>query len=196
MAAAAGIAGAYATSRSDVSDSLPGAAVAIALVPPLVVTGTMWQAGEWEAGNGSLLLFATNAVAILVLGGLTFVATGTAPLRRVADSQQRMRSSLGAVGVLGVLVMGGLALNGAEITASGFERSTAEQAVDDWVGDDTDLLVDTVVVDEDLVTVVVTGPPTTLDADGLAASLADRLGREITLDLRQQLQEHTVVDSG
>ncbi len=73
-----------------------------------------------------------------------------------------------------VLGIAGLALIGAEITASGFERSTAEQAVDDWFGDDTDLL----------------------DADGLAGSLADRPGREITLDLRQQLQEHTVVDSG
>jgi uncharacterized hydrophobic protein (TIGR00271 family) len=39
IAVAAGAAGAYALSRRDVSDSLPGVAVAIALVPPLTVVG-------------------------------------------------------------------------------------------------------------------------------------------------------------
>ncbi len=39
VAIAAGAAGAFAYSRDDVADSLPGVAIAIALVPPLSVVG-------------------------------------------------------------------------------------------------------------------------------------------------------------
>ena len=39
VALAAGLAGSYATARPDVSSSLPGVAIAVALVPPLAVVG-------------------------------------------------------------------------------------------------------------------------------------------------------------
>ncbi|MCP4225556.1 MAG: DUF389 domain-containing protein, partial [Actinomycetia bacterium] len=80
IALAAGAAGAYALSRPDVSDSLPGVAISIALVPPLSVVGISYAQGDWSSGHGALLLFATNMLAILVMGGLTFVATGVTPV--------------------------------------------------------------------------------------------------------------------
>ena len=96
-AVAAGGAGAYGLSRPDVSDSLPGVAIAISLVPPLSVVGIAYSQADWSAGNGALLLFTTNMLAILIVGGLTFIVTGVTPIARVTENQHRVRTSLAAV---------------------------------------------------------------------------------------------------
>jgi len=93
-AVAAGAAGAYGLSRPDVSDSLPGVAIAISLVPPLSVVGIAYSQSDWEAGSGALLLFATNMVAILIVGGITFVFTGVTPLARITENQHRVRTAV------------------------------------------------------------------------------------------------------
>jgi len=48
-ALAAGAAGAFALSREDIADSLPGVAIAVSLVPPLCVVGIGLAEGEWAA---------------------------------------------------------------------------------------------------------------------------------------------------
>lgn len=72
-ALATGVAGAFALSRRDVSDTLPGVAIAVSLVPPLANVGILLAFGEATLAKGSLLLFLTNYVAILITGALVFV---------------------------------------------------------------------------------------------------------------------------
>jgi len=132
IAVAAGAAGAYALSRRDVSDSLPGVAVAIALVPPLSVVGLTWQQGDWSAGNGALLLFLTNATAILLAGGVTFVLIGVAPLHRVSESQQRVKSAVVVLLSAAALVAVLLALNGVRATQAEVARAGVDEVVSDW----------------------------------------------------------------
>jgi len=67
-ALATGAVGSVALARSDVSDTLPGVAIAISLVPPLSVAGITAQSGAWDEASGALLLFATNVSAILASG--------------------------------------------------------------------------------------------------------------------------------
>jgi uncharacterized hydrophobic protein (TIGR00271 family) len=67
-ALATGAVGAFALVRSDVSDTLPGVAIAISLVPPLAVAGLTLEAGRNDQARGALLLFFTNVAAILVTG--------------------------------------------------------------------------------------------------------------------------------
>jgi uncharacterized hydrophobic protein (TIGR00271 family) len=67
-AIATGAVGAFALVRSDVSDTLPGVAIAISLVPPLAVVGLTLEAGEPDESVGALLLFLTNVGAILITG--------------------------------------------------------------------------------------------------------------------------------
>src|SRR5262245_45414454 len=55
-ALATGAVGAVALCRSDVSDTLPGVAIAISLVPPLTVVGLTLQSGEPSESLGALLL--------------------------------------------------------------------------------------------------------------------------------------------
>ena len=60
VALAAGAAGAFATSRKSVGDSLPGVAISISLVPPLSVAGIALSQARIDDGFGAFLLFFTN----------------------------------------------------------------------------------------------------------------------------------------
>lgn len=190
IAMAAGAAGAYGLSRQDVSDSLPGVAVAISLVPPLAVVGICFSQGEFLAGNGALLLFSTNALAILIFGGLTFVLTGVTPLERVAKNQHRVRTSIAAVAVIAVVVLGGLYLNGAAATQSVIKQSAIQDAVTAWLGSGSDHhLVDTK-TEGDVVRVNIAGPRSGLGRpEVLADALSEALGRDVDVDIRLSVEE-------
>lgn len=190
IAIAAGAAGAYGWSRPDVSTSLPGVAVAIALVPPLTVIGISYSERDWESGNGALLLFATNALAILIVGAAVFLLTGVAPLSRAAENQYRVRTALAAVGGAAAIITAAVALNGTTVATNAFEQNAATRAVAEWVEAFPGHTVITVGVGGDVVSVVLAGPA--LDrapsADVLADELTDELGRDIKVDLRVRLE--------
>jgi len=59
-AVATGAVGSVALARSDISDTLPGVAIAISLVPPLAVVGLTLESGAPHQSLGALLLFTTN----------------------------------------------------------------------------------------------------------------------------------------
>jgi uncharacterized hydrophobic protein (TIGR00271 family) len=80
VALASGAAGAYALCRKGVSASLPGVAIAAALVPPLATIGIGLALWQGEIAGGALLLFATNLVAISAAGGLVFLWLGFRPI--------------------------------------------------------------------------------------------------------------------
>jgi len=106
VAVAAGLAGSYATARPDMSSSLPGVAVAVALVPPLMVVGITAEAGEYAlsgGARGALLLYLTNLAGIITLATIVFIATGFVPAARLARIGPRV--------ILGIAV--GIALVGA-----------------------------------------------------------------------------------
>ena len=67
-ALATGAVGAFALARDDVSDTLPGVAIAISLVPPLAVVGLTLESGADGQARGALLLFLANVCAILFSG--------------------------------------------------------------------------------------------------------------------------------
>jgi uncharacterized hydrophobic protein (TIGR00271 family) len=72
-ALATGMVGSFALVRKDISDTLPGVAVAIALVPPLAVAGLTLHDGKFEEALGALLLFMTNVTAIIFTATLTLI---------------------------------------------------------------------------------------------------------------------------
>lgn len=76
VALAAGAAGAFATGREDVSDALPGVAIAVSLVPPLAVVGVCLSAGEPGQAWGAFMLFLTNFLAIVAAGLIVFAVMG------------------------------------------------------------------------------------------------------------------------
>lgn len=82
VALLSGMAGAYANAKEEVAKSLAGVAIAVALVPPLAVTGTGigWMNPQmvWSAS----LLFLTNLVGIMLAASCTFLILGFAPVSR------------------------------------------------------------------------------------------------------------------
>jgi uncharacterized hydrophobic protein (TIGR00271 family) len=73
-ALATGAVGSVALMRRDISDTLPGVAIAISLVPPLGVVGFTLEAGKPDQALGAFLLLLTNVAAILG-SGLIVMAT-------------------------------------------------------------------------------------------------------------------------
>lgn len=76
-----GIAGAYASARSEVAKSLAGVAIAVALVPPLVVSaiGIGWW--QWDVFWGAFLMFLTNLTGMVLAAAMTFLVLGFSPFR-------------------------------------------------------------------------------------------------------------------
>ncbi len=101
VALAAGAAGAYALARKDVSSSLPGVAIAVALIPPLATTGMALALAAWRIALGSGLLFLTNLVGIVAMSSWVFLSMGFLPPQ--SRGQDRMR--LFSRGWQGILVM-------------------------------------------------------------------------------------------
>ena len=92
VAIASGIAGAYAYARESVAKSLPGVAIAVALVPPLCVTGIGIGWFDLEMITGAFLLFLTNLIGIALAAAVTFFMLGYAP---VVKSRRGLIISLG-----------------------------------------------------------------------------------------------------
>ena len=67
-ALATGAVGSVALVRRDISDTLPGVAIAISLVPPLTVVGLTAESRAWDESFGAMFLFGTNVAAILATG--------------------------------------------------------------------------------------------------------------------------------
>ncbi|MGC4175209.1 TIGR00341 family protein [Demequina sp.] len=80
-ALATGVVGSIALLRSDISDTLPGVAIAISLVPPLCVVGLTLESGEPGQAFGALLLFLTNVAAILGSGAVVMAIYGFSRVR-------------------------------------------------------------------------------------------------------------------
>lgn len=157
VALGAGAAGAYATVRTDVSSSLPGAAVAVALVPPLATAGMMLGAGRGDLATGASLLFAANLVAIVLVGALVFLATGFVPRGRL---QQKRRHVVGGglvVAITTLAIAVPLTLASIEAAAAGADRNRVQTAVEAWLsGTSND--IDEVRIDGDVVHIAISGP--------------------------------------
>ena len=184
VAVAAGAAGAYALSRDDVSSSLPGVAVSIALVPPLSVIGIAAQQGDWGQAAGTALLFLTNFLAILLVGGAVFVLTGVAPLPRETHHQHRVAVAAGVAGVVALFVVAALLLNSAAIVQDSLDVAATRRSVTTWLGSDSDLTIVSVDVDSPDITIVLAGSGDPPDPQALATALRDELDHRIRLDLQ------------
>ncbi|MGM0478192.1 MAG: TIGR00341 family protein [Bacteroidota bacterium] len=81
IAVISGAAGAYAYSKESIAKTLAGVAIAVALVPPLAVSGIGLAWGEWSVFFGAFLLLLTNLTGMVLAAALTFLFTGYSPFK-------------------------------------------------------------------------------------------------------------------
>jgi uncharacterized hydrophobic protein (TIGR00271 family) len=180
-ALATGTVGAFALVRSDVSDTLPGVAIAISLVPPLAVVGLLLEVGRYDDALGAFLLFGTNVTAI--------IATGTAVLLlyRVRDVARTTGAEVGvlrgralaAVAALIVLVAVPLYVGTARVIADRIAEAAATPIATAWA-DARGWRVVSLEVRDGTIRLVALGPPPEVDPETLRAEL-DTAGLDLDL---------------
>ena len=131
-ALATGAVGAFALVRSDVSDTLPGVAIAISLVPPLAVVGLTLEAGATGQSVGALLLFLTNVGAILLTGlfVMALYRVRKVETQRPRHSSSRMATLIVTCFVIALAVP--LTLSGARITNDAIDQSRVASVAHEW----------------------------------------------------------------
>ena len=161
-ALATGAVGAFALVRSDVSDALPGVAIAISLVPPLGVVGLLLQDGALPrpGERGSLLLFATNVAAIVATG--TVVLIGYRVRTAAVDTGRwvgRLRArTIVVVALLVVIVTVPLGAGSYQAFRTQAIITTAQPAAERWA-QARSLTIVGVTVRQGVLQVAAVGPP-------------------------------------
>jgi uncharacterized hydrophobic protein (TIGR00271 family) len=183
VAIAAGAAGAYALAREDLSTSLPGVAVAVALVPPLATVGILMQRGEWDLAWGAGLLFMTNLVAIVVVSMLVLFATGVVPTLRLVTRHPAVSAVVGLMMLVFVAISIPLTAASATAVRESQTRNSVSDLIDEWIGG-LDLTVDSFVVENSTVTVDLIGLDEPPRAFVLANELEPVLGDDAQVSVR------------
>ncbi len=196
-ALASGAAGAYITAREELADSMGGVAIAISLVPPLCVVGIGIEQGEWSAALGAFTLFATNFLAILLMGGITFMIAG---LGRAAirDEDQRMRRrAFAMIALATIIIIIPLSITTFQTINNLVETNTAKAEIDRWLGETTNEIAQ-VAVKGSSVTATIEVSEELGSLDELADSLAVALEKPVVvvvLSVPAQIQPSSVAAS-
>ena len=175
-----GAAAAFAMSREDVADSLPGAAIAIALVPPLCVVGIGLTQGQWDAAGGALLLFLTNFLSILLAGGavLALLGLNKAAVKGAEGHTRRNAYILVALAIVLVIIPLGTTTIGI-FQQRQMEKETVQLAYQ-WVAD-KDYSIRRIQVIEDQVILEIYGTGERPVLSELGDQINDLLDRPIKL---------------
>lgn len=83
VAAIAGLAAAFATTKPELNDTLPGVAIAVSLVPPLSVAGIALALLEWRTMSDAIALFVVNVIGVTCSSMIVFALFHFAVKRRV-----------------------------------------------------------------------------------------------------------------
>lgn len=199
IALASGLAGAYALIDERVSPSLPGVAIAVAVLPPLAACGLSISILEWEMAAGAMMLFIANFFAIQIAAAIVFSLFGM--LRggrtRYDDEEkasprhflQRFWVSFAVLGVIAWFMMTTLA----GILSDQRLRNEIDYSLSRAVGTTTGARLSDFDLEVENETLRVTArvlTPRAFDPEDVAdieAELAQHLGRDIRLVLRSMI---------
>lgn len=193
VALASGAAGAFAVSREDVGDALPGVAIAISLVPPLATVGISLSKAQWFDAGGAFILFITNFLAILLAGGAVLWISGVS-VHRVDARQDSHRKRAFQIAVLATIIVAILlGFNGYRTLEQDRDSTLAQNSVDSWL-EGTAYTATRVSVNYHPDDILVSGPAHAViiiagtgdlpDIGQLAQSLEEALGYNVTIQLR------------
>mgnify|MGYP002381803471 CR=1 FL=1 len=171
-ALATGVVGAFAMVRADISDTLPGVAIAISLVPPLAVVGLTLESGAPEQALGALLLFGTNVTAIIATGTVVFLAYGVRPAAlRLGANVGKLRTSTVVVVIGAVLLLTvPLGIGSAVVLQQELITARAAPVAQDWASSQGWQIQD-ISVRQGSLRIVALGPPPTIRESGLRERL-------------------------
>lgn len=192
VAVAAGLAGGYVLTHPRAGSSLPGVAIAVALVPPLATVGITLQIGATEQARGALLLYVTNMVAIILSAMVVMLLSGFVPqdVRHLARGRVRLGLVLAALAVVGVAVP--LTLHTVEVIADQRFSRLVVDTIAEWdpSGRVVELAADSG-VDRSTVDVVMASGQAPQPAWRLAERLAEAIEQpvDVTVEYRPEVRD-------
>jgi len=135
-ALATGSVGSVALTRPDISDTLPGVAIAISLVPPLAVAGLTLESGSPSQCLGALLLFATNVAAIWASGivVMTLYGVGRVPGPAAGPAAHRPVAAV-IIALLLAAVLVPLWINSERVDKTTIREADVQAVADHWASD-------------------------------------------------------------
>jgi len=135
-ALATGAVGSVALARSDISDTLPGVAIAISLVPPLAVVGLTLESGAPHQALGAFLLFVTNVAAILASGIVVMAFHRVHRVfGRVPAASSRYGGAIAVIAALLLVVIVPLQINSNRIDQTNVRQSEVQAVAQRWAND-------------------------------------------------------------
>jgi uncharacterized hydrophobic protein (TIGR00271 family) len=176
-ALATGAVGSVALVRRDISDTLPGVAIAISLVPPLSVVGFTFEAGKLGQSLGASLLFLTNVAAILGSGTVVMALYGIHRLGALtAGPEHRTINRRNAViAIVAMIVVVSIPLAATSLTViRDTSREARTLAAARSFGDAVGWSTGNVTTRNGVVLVHMEGPPPLPDTDRLRTELVER----------------------
>jgi uncharacterized hydrophobic protein (TIGR00271 family) len=185
IALAAGTAGAFAISRDDIADSIPGVAISIALVPPLCVVGIALSGGQWIEAWGALLLFLTNFLSILLAGGVVFAVYGLAAAVTAGVGRINKRRAYGVIALGLLLVAIPLTLTTTRLFSDSIAQTKIAQITEQWARQyPTDVVIRSVLVSRGNAKILVTGPEQPTTIEDLGTEIRSEVKQVSEIDLR------------
>jgi uncharacterized hydrophobic protein (TIGR00271 family) len=181
-ALATGLAGAFAIGRKDVSDTLPGVAIAISLVPPLANVGILIAANRPDLAAGSMLLFVTNYLAILLTGALMFGITGFPAVAQADRSPGARRAAIAVVVALVIVILVPLGSTSYSVAVATLAEQRTAQATRAWLAG-SDYRFVSATADTEVKLVVAGEGPLPPEATLKAALRGKLFGKPVTLQV-------------
>jgi len=190
VAMVAGTVGAYTIVRREAAEAMAGAAIAVALVPPLATVGISLEVGRVDMALGGLLLVLANVAGVMLAGAITFMFVGFVPGMSLANGAGQIFRGLRWVALAVALMVFPLQWAGPGLLSPPPEGSNINQLVETWSAEatsPTDVIDIEVVVQDGIanVGVVVASSGELPSVEELADLLAKALGREVTVELQQ-----------
>ena len=184
-ALATGAVGAFALVRSDVSDTLPGVAIAISLVPPLAVAGLTLESGAPAQAAGAALLFGTNVAAIVAMGTVVFLGFGVrAAATRSGYTVGRLSGlTVTVVGVFLIAMAVPLAISGLQLRQHDQITATATPVALSWASSGGWRLM-SADYHQGTLWVTATGPRPEVDPTSLRRQLTQAGLQHVTVDVQ------------
>ncbi len=182
IALASGAAGAFAAGREDVSDALPGVAIAVSLMPPLAVVGICLAAGATGDALGALLLFLTNFLAIIIAGFIVFAVMGYGGAALDLKGRKAKGFSIAVIIIATIVISVPLGITGFRVTSEQVLKQRTEREIEGWLeGTGYDLF--SIEVSGIEVDAVVSGEGDLPPFEELLSNIRDRSG-DVTVRLK------------
>ena len=174
-ALATGAVGSVALMRRDISDTLPGVAIAISLVPPLSVVGFTLEAGKPDQSLGALLLFLTNVAAILGSGTVVMAIFGLHHTSAPTAGERSLNRRNAVVAIAALIIAVSVPLSVTSVTvARDTSREARTLAAARAFGDKVGWTTGNATTQGGVVTVHMEGPPPLPGTNELRKELEER----------------------